>query len=131
MITLDDLTLPDELVWLDEFAWTPVAQTEDYSLAGAFLVQQGVKLAGRPLTLGRNQGEVWAKRSLILSLQAKAATTDQMTLTLHDGRSFHVIWRVGDGPIEATQVVEYNYPPAAAWYNLTLRFLIVGRVGED
>ena len=39
MITLDDLTLPEDLHWADEFGWTPVASSLDYALSGAGIVQ--------------------------------------------------------------------------------------------
>ncbi len=130
MIQLDDLILPDELVWVDETDWTPVAQSEEYFLAGSLEVQASMKLAGRPITLSRKDGEVWASRSLVLSLMALAAEPGkEMTLTLHDGRSFTVMFRHSDGvPLAASQVVEYNNPSDAALYTLTLRFFIINEV---
>ena len=30
---LDSITLPDDLLWIDEFEWNPVEQTTDRSLS--------------------------------------------------------------------------------------------------
>ena len=32
---LDDITLPDDLLWINEFDWNPVAQSTERSLSGA------------------------------------------------------------------------------------------------
>lgn len=50
-ITLSDGTttieLPPDLHWRDEFSWTPVEQSTEYSLTGALIVQSGARQAGR------------------------------------------------------------------------------------
>ncbi len=48
---LDTLTLPTDLIWIDEFDWTPVQQTQTYSITGALIIESGVKKAGREITL--------------------------------------------------------------------------------
>ncbi len=130
MIKLDDLILPDDLVWVDETDWTPVAQSEEYFLAGSLGVQTSVRLSGRPMTLTRRNGEVWASRTLILSLMALAAEPGkEMTLTIHDGRVFKVMFRHSDGPpLVAEQVIEYHDPPDWAYYTLALHFFIINEV---
>ncbi len=130
MIKLDDIVLPDELVWVDETDWTPVAQSEEYFLAGSLEVQTSVKRMGRPLTLSRNEGEVWASRQLVLQLMALAGVPGkEMTLSLHDGRVFKVMFRHKDGtPLVAKPVLEYNNPPDGAYYTLSLNFFIINQV---
>ena len=32
---LDTITLPDDLLWINEFEWNPVEQTTERSLTGA------------------------------------------------------------------------------------------------
>ncbi len=130
MIQLENLQLPDELVWVDETDWTPVAQNEEYFLAGSLGVQTSVKLSGRPMTLTRKNGEVWVSRALILSLMALAAEPGkEMTLTMHDGRVFRVMFRHSDGPpLIAEPVIEYNIPPEWAYYSLALHLFIINEV---
>ncbi len=50
-MTLDGIELPDDLLWVDEFDWNPVAQDIERSLTGALMVQEQAKLYGRPITL--------------------------------------------------------------------------------
>ena len=45
------LALSDRLAWTDEFGWSPVEQSTEYSTTGALLVHVATKLAGRPITL--------------------------------------------------------------------------------
>ena len=40
-ITLGALTLPDGLVWSDEDAWSPIAQSIEYGLTGSQMIVDG------------------------------------------------------------------------------------------
>lgn len=126
-ITLDDITLPMDLHWEDEFDWTPVAQETGYTLAGALEIQVGTMQAGRPITLAGGEAKAWTTRATVLLLQAKAATAGAtMTLTLNDARTFTVAFRHGDGqPVEARPIIPYNTPAAGDYYALTLRLMEV------
>ena len=37
------LALPDDLLWIDEHAWSPAVSTMSYLLNGALLVQSAVR----------------------------------------------------------------------------------------
>ena len=102
-ITLDTFTLPDGLRWTDEFAWSPTAQQTGYLVAGALLVEESVKQAGRPITLVGGQAWAWMQRAEVEALHAALSAADaRFTLSLHDGRQFTVIPRQdGDGPLIA------------------------------
>ncbi|BDD85924.1 hypothetical protein [Desulfofustis limnaeus] len=112
MITLDDITLPDDLWWQDETDWTPVQQEEGFSITGALLLDVSTKQAGRPITLVGDEGWAWTTRAVVLALQAKAAQPGlEMSLSLHD-RTFTVLFRHADGrPIEAESLTKMT-PPA-------------------
>ena len=45
------LTLPDDLLWSDEYAWTPTVASTSYLITGALLIQWATRQAGRPITL--------------------------------------------------------------------------------
>ncbi len=124
---LDDITLPEDLIWKDEFDWSPVVQSVAYSLTGAAIIEHAVKQAGRPITLVGDTDSGWATRSIISALITKAASpTAQMVLTLNDSRTFLVIFRHSETPVEARPVTEYNVPDDEDFYTLTLRFLVIG-----
>lgn len=97
IITLGSVSLPGDLVWADEFAWNPVAQSSEYSLTGALIVQAAPRLAGRPITLEAKDsgaGYVWVVRSTVLALRTLAETPGWTgTLTLADARTFSVGFR--------------------------------------
>lgn len=105
-------TLSDRLQWTDEYDWSPVEQRTEYSTTGALLVDVGVKLAGRPITLQGTDTAAWISRALCDSLTAWAALPGiTLTLTLrgvahsvmfdHAQKGFEAkpIWRLADGEI--------------------------------
>ena len=98
-ITLDGLTLPYELVWIDEFSWTGVNASAAYTLQGV-QVREESKISnnsGRPVTLESDQA--WMTKTNVQALFVKAQTLNKkMTLTLNDGRSFRVSFRHDDKP---------------------------------
>jgi len=118
-ITLGAVTLPGDLRWADEFAWSPLVQSSEYSLTGALIVQEAVKLAGRPITL-EAQRDTWVTRATVLAVQALAETPGWSgTLTLHDGRTFTVGFR--DDRISAEPVRHVAPLESGDAYTLTLK----------
>lgn len=122
-ITLNGLALPDGLRWSDEFTWSPLQTTRDYSLTGALILQSAERLAGRPITLIGGERWAWMTRANLLALQTLLDTdAASLTLILHDARSFAVtpVYE-GDGPLDATPkaVVQDSglaNPSSSAWY---------------
>lgn len=91
-ITLGGVTLPDDLQWIDEYAWSPVARASERSLTGALIVEEAVNLAGRPITLSGDWA--WIDITTLAALRALAATPGWTgTLVLADSRSFAVAFR--------------------------------------
>ncbi|MGZ4954139.1 MAG: hypothetical protein ACXV8Q_03415 [Methylobacter sp.] len=124
-ISLDTIALPDDLIWTDEFDWTPVQQTQQYSLTGALIIETGVKQAGRPITLVGGRDAAWVSRDTVNTLYAKLTGTTPFTLTLNDGSTHSVVFRHDGNPIDAKPIIDYNNPAADDYYSLTLRFLKV------
>lgn len=127
MIQIGTVSLPDDLWWEDETEWTPVDQSSEYSVAGSLLVDIGVKLAGRPITLVGDEHTAWVNRATVLALMDLAALPgEQFPLTLHD-RVFTVMFRHGDGkPVDAEALVRITPPEGSDYYILkALRLMIV------
>ncbi len=76
------LTLPDDLLWADEHAWTPAVASTTYLITGALLVQSATRQAGRPITLVGPSDMAWVTRATVAALHAWAA----LPLTLDEGR---------------------------------------------
>ncbi|MGI2026582.1 hypothetical protein [Endozoicomonas acroporae] len=122
---LDTITLPDDLLWINEFEWNPVEQNVDRSITGALLVQEQVKLQGRSIILTGGQQAGWISRLTVKNLFALSkAANKTMSLTLPDSRQFSVIFDRSNGaPVEAQQVLPFAYPADADEYFVIIRLL--------
>lgn len=119
------VTLPDALNWVDEYAWSPVEQTKTYTTTGALLIEEGVKLAGRPVTLEGNVDRTWCTRALVGQLHAWAASAGMVfTLTLR-GVAHSVTFDHEKGALQGLPVVFYAdaFVDNTDFYVPTLRFL--------
>jgi len=129
VITLGPVTLPGDLRWSDEFQWTPVQRAAEYSLTGAIIVQEAVKLAGRPITLeaqSEAQGYIWLERDTLLELKTLSETAGWSgMLTLADGRWFTVMFRA-DG-LTAEPVIHKAHTGLLNTlpYTFTLKLMVV------
>lgn len=124
------LTLPDDLLWSDEHAWTPTVASVSYLLTGALLVQSATRQAGRPITLTGALDMAWVTRSVITTLYDWAAaplgaSTGRFELTLADARVFLVAFRHSETAIEAEPVLGFPARSPEDKYRLTLRLFEV------
>jgi hypothetical protein len=123
-LTLDALTLPDDLLWTDEYGdWSAIAQETGYTLGGALVIQEGTRLAGRPITLRGAETHGWATRAQVEALRAVAEAADAgpLTLTLPDGREFSVKFR--RPAFTATPIIPYNAHEPGDYYALTVNLM--------
>ncbi len=113
MIKLDNLPLPENLVWLDEYSWISRGGQFKRTLGGG-LVLYTSRIHGRPITLGKD----WIKRDALMSVVALAEQGGTHTLLLHD-RTFRVVFRYDDQPVvEVRPIIEMTNPPDTAWYEV-------------
>lgn len=119
------ITLPDALDWSDEYTWSPVQQSKTYTTTGALLIEEGVKQAGRPITLEGSADRTWCTRALVDQLHSWARTTGiVLTLTLRSV-SHSVTFDHERGALQGLPVLFYQDGSIASddWYIPTLRFL--------
>lgn len=122
---LHNVPFDGDMVWTDEFNWPVVTKKTEYSLSGALIVDSGMRLAGRPITLEGKADGGWIRRATVDALRVLAsALPGQYVLTLADGRSFNVIFSPDD-PIRAEQVVDLSDPGADWWYIATVKLIEV------
>lgn len=125
-----EIALDPDLQWSDEFSWSPVKQSAEYSITGALLIDESVMLAGRPITLAPpDPSAAWLTRATLNALMAWAEVPGRvMTLTLR-GAARSVMFRRTDGPaIEAEPVIFVADPEPGGFgdhYLATLRFIEV------
>ena len=118
------LELHPDLLWADEFTWTPVEQSVQRTITGALIVSTAVRLSGRPITLQPEDDEsAWTPKADLDTLRqwaAGASTVLQLTLR---GQVHDVIFRHQDGAINATPVKHMSDSAAGDWYLVTLRLM--------
>lgn len=128
MASLGNITITDDLEWIDEFHWNAgVEQSVSTSTTGAVIVQEIAKPKARPITLMGGE-YVWERRSVIESIQTLATQAGQThRLILADGREFDVMFRRDSGsPIEARPVLRKQTYNADHDYNfITIRLMTV------
>ena len=49
--TLNNVELPDDVIWSDRLSYSPVEQTITPTLTGGVIVEENSLLSGRPITL--------------------------------------------------------------------------------
>lgn len=131
--TLAGVTLPGDLLWQDEFAWSAVRQVYTPTLLGGLIVEQSSMLTGRPITLISQQlaGAFVAPvtRATVEALRALDVTPrSAMTLTSPDDptRTFSVLFRHTDGVAILATPIDFEAPAAASdLYQLTLKLMQV------
>jgi len=112
---IDGITLSNQFDWRNEFEWSPVAQTQDRSVTGAFLVQEQQKTYGRPIDLVGGEDAVWHDRATVAALKAKEDIVGhQFDVTLPDGQTFKCIFNRDTGAaIQARRLTRYGGTPQA------------------
>lgn len=129
--TKEVIELPYDLYPIDDLNWSPVVSTTTYLLNGAFDVQQGVKKAGKPITLQSNEslGLGAVTRDVVNQLHEQAKLTETIFTMeyLADGviKSVDVIFDHAQTPIEATPVKAFNSPNIDDYFWVTIRFRTV------
>lgn len=118
------IRLPDDLLWVDEHAWTPGVASVPYLLTGALLVESAIRQAGRPITLVSAADMGWVRRAVVDQLYAWASEPGRaFELTLLDGRVFEVVFRHQETAIEAEPVMGFPARGAGDWYRVTVRVM--------
>ncbi len=124
---LDDgsvLSLPDDLLWVDEHAWTPAVASVSYLLNGAVLVETAIRQKGRPITLVGPADMGWVTRALLNKLYGWASVPGlNFELTFDNGHLFVVAFRHHETPIEAEPVTGFSARSDGDFYRVTLRFM--------
>lgn len=107
MSSIGSVAISDDLIWVDEYQWSPVVQSQQLTLAGALVIQEAAQLKGRPITLQGGDERGWMTKAELDALFALAATPNTThTLTLPGPRTFTVAFsRAGGQPIRARQLL--------------------------
>lgn len=119
----DVLTLPDDLLWTDEFSFEALAAQSGYSVGGALIVDEAAKLTGRPITLEAGDQHGWITRATLLTLEAWRALPGQGFTLNYRGVDHAVRMDHERGALSARALIDYSNPQAGDFYVVTLRFI--------
>jgi len=126
MIQLDTLTLPDDLIWTDEFSAQPVAQTTQRTLDGGLVVFYGGLTSGLPISLESPSDGGWTRRDLVQALALRAASPGGVyTLSLR-GQAWQVMFRHQEPPaFEAQALLDFSDPGPDSFYRVNLKLMTI------
>ena len=122
---LTTLALPDDLDWKNANSASPVAQSTEWSVDGALIVDVNAKQAGLPIVLEGAEDRAWMRRSEVDQVRAWSRIPGQpFTLTLGE-QVFSVIFDHGAGALEARALHDVYDPPADWPHRVSLKFLTI------
>lgn len=131
MITLSDgtttITLPEDLLWSDEYDWSAVDQSQERGLTGSLILQAMAMTLGRPITLAPEDDRSAAMTRAVLDqvYTWAAIPLKELTLTLR-GIARDVVFRHDDKPaVAARPWIHYSSMDSTDYYLVTLKFLTV------
>lgn len=125
-LTLDGIAIVYDFVWVDEFDFTPIQQSETRTLTGALVFESAVKQKGRPITIAEGDKPARAVKATVDDLYALLAQNKVMTLVLPDTRTFQTRFKNNDGkPIEAKPHTCFEVMGDNDYYTLTLKLIEV------
>jgi len=85
------VNLPDLLMWVDEWVWTPAVVSRSYSITGAEIIESGDRQSGRPITLDTLDACVLTRTQLDALRTLQVQTGSHWTLTGLRGQTWAVL----------------------------------------
>jgi hypothetical protein len=128
---LDTVTLPEDLLWANEFEWNQNIQSQNRTLSGAMDIQTASHLYGRPIRLQGGTDGGWITRATALAIRALETDSSAiLTLTgLLDQGPLAVIFDRGNGAaFESQMIMRYSDPDSQTFYSCALRLLTVAPI---
>lgn len=95
---LDDLILPEQILWTDRWDWQPVSQNVIRTLNGGQAIFTAPLAGGRPITLEARDGVAWFDRAQVDALQLKAALSGAVFQFQWLEESWEVMFRHHEPP---------------------------------
>lgn len=118
---LQGVTLPDDLIWENQFHWSPIRMFRRYTLGGTQMVYTQSVSGGRPFDLVATEETGWLTYSMVTQLFDLSMYDTVMTLDW-EGTTYNVMWRFDDPP-----VIDVT-PLDASTVTYTSNTLFIGRL---
>lgn len=88
--TLGALTLPDQIIWVDQYSYIPIVGQAERTLGGAIVLFNQAASKGRPITLEARDGVAWLTQAQIDSIITMASSLGTAYLFTYNGESYDV-----------------------------------------
>ena len=120
------IVLPSDMVWADQFTYSPVGQSAEFSIEGAVVVDAAATQSGREITLVCGESYAWLNLLTVTQLRNLAQTPGEvMTLTIGTS-NFKVIFRHNEPPaVDVQPLVELSEYTNGDYFHGSLKFLEV------
>jgi hypothetical protein len=123
-ISLDGITIPADLIWIDEYAHTPVKQSLSTAVDGSLIVEAAAQIKGRPITLQGEDNAGWIDRATLEALRAKQYQAALVMTLILNSATYSVLF-MQPGGISARPIIDYNNPDVSDWYQITIKLIEV------
>ena len=120
---IDTTELNEQTIWVNEFDWTPVAQSTETSIGGVPDIQAKQLSYGQPIRLTNG----WYRRADFLALRdmQNSAPTTKRTLTLNDASTHTVVFDIEAGGVTGAPVFPTTHPTDDTQYIVTINLKTV------
>lgn len=102
---LGALTLPDQLIWVDRYAYLPVAAQVERTIGGGVAIFNQATSNGRTITLEARDGVEWFTQAQVNSLISMGSVAGAVYVFIYDSESMNVQF-------------DHSAPPAAEFIPL-------------
>lgn len=92
MITIGNLILPPELIWVDRFKWSGVYQGSSTTLGGKTIIQSIAAQNGRPITLSASASQGWLTLAQVEALINLSVIPEAHYLFEYHGFSANIVF---------------------------------------
>lgn len=114
----NQITLPDDMLWTDEFTWSSIVQQIDPAIDGTPIVQEGQLKSGRLITLEGGTDYGWMPRSDVVKLRVLSEMLETTHPLSFNGTSYQVRFLRGGAPsgtFSAQSSVPFKAKPVAPY----------------
>ncbi len=119
------VTLPDDIIWSDEYDWHPVVQSSEFTTTGALLIESAVKQAGRPISLNNTEDQAWLTKADCDQIKTWASLPGIVLTFVYRGVTHSVMFDHEKTAFEAIPLVFYRLMVSGDYYIVNLRFIEV------
>jgi hypothetical protein len=118
-------TLPDDMIWSDEYNWHPVVQSSEFTTTGALLIESAVKQAGRPISLNNTEDQGWVTKVACDQIKEWASLPGIVLTLVYRGVTRSVVFDHENTAFEAEPLVFYREVVNGDYYIVTIRSIEV------